>query len=528
MDGNYIIFEDYNNLANVITQSLDNEIDPNKGFYTLVVDADNRFDTETRYIPLDFVSSLSVQSNSDVTSYPLLTGDILTDHKYDKPKVINISGKFSLNGSNTDNFFVGEKTDRLKNIESYFERVQQLGLTLSLICITNDGKPRFKVRNNLVLTSINFRYNLNNIEFTFGLQECFFFDSSSLQAVEYTGDPDLPTYGEFTTLSFSEDVLGAENITSSVCQILWDNGLLAKEFITDYLANLTGLSAVPSMLVSGVVVFAVGMGLLTAHALTAMALKGVALTATLASGIPVVGWIALGVVAIVGIVTLVKKWIQYTERAKMIAEFRSYDEKSLMLQECQRFNDFITSIQNAFDEFVGNNNIKYYSLTSNEKKQEVYISIDGVILRFNFEQDANNYWNLSVTKIGLNDEEVSLTGGSKLIGTRELINLRPNDKLFNINNYNVYCLNKAYAFLELNDDALANMLKDEWEKKSLTYLGYTTEEMESEFDKTKVLNDFKNGGIYKDISQFVFVVTDTDTSTMKNNLESIIKEKLYK
>lgn len=69
------------------------------------------------------------------------------------------------------------------------------------------------------------------------------------------------------------------------------------------------------------------------------------------------------------------------------------------------------------------------------------------------------------------------------------------------------------------------MLVDAWKNGKLGFLGYTTQEMKNVDDipEDDILARFKNEGIYKDLTQFVFVVTNVKLT----ELEDALKDTIY-
>lgn len=505
-----------------ISKSLSNEQN-NESFYTLIVNPDRSqdFDDIARYITFDKVDSLSVQSTSQITSYPLLTGDIMSDHKYDEPKNISISGTFSLNG-NFNNTFVmaGNKQDRLKNIETYFEALQKYGITMSLICNMNGG-TRFKKRDNLMIQGLTFQYGLNNIKFSISLKEVYFFESESDIVIdEYTGDPNMPTLAEFRTLDFAQDVIGESNIDYQAVKALADKGLIDQRFAEDLATG--GWKDFGRGALAGAIIGAfVAAGLIG----TAIA-AGASVGAVVASAFPVGTIIVAAAAVVVGIGSLIAGAIRRQEQAKLIDKFKVYANAADNTKERQRFLKYLNTVEDAYNEIANNNDIKCYGISSNIDKQEMYLNISDDIYRFNFEKDTTDgRWSMKVTNITQNEANIDIKGGTKMTGNNYLLDLQVSDALFMTKKgVAIYLINKVGTLLSgtYTDDELKEMLKSAWSSGSLGYLGYSKEEMQKNKDNpplNELLTKLKNDGIYKDLTQFELVITDVDMDTLKKAFE---------
>lgn len=512
----------------VISKSLPNAQDQNT-FYTLIVDADNQgFDDVKRYIPLDLVNSLSVQSTSQVTSYPLLTGDIMSDHKYDEPKSINISGAFSLNGKQASrgSFVIGDnKNARLVNIENYFETIQKLGKTITLVTSGNT----FKSRSNLIITSLSFNYGINNISFTMQLKEIYFFEALDIEISEYEGDPNLPTLADFKTLDFSQDVIGYETTYSMAINILYSEGIIGAnfgKFFIDWGKGIGIASAIFTAIVLAIAIIVLKLAIKSAAFATLV-------STTLANvSIPVVGWVMAAIGASIIIVAGIISFIKAIKRRHMISEFRVYANKADQDKEGNRFLETLDSIQDSFDEIANNYDIKCYGITSNTNKQEMYLSIDNNTYMFDFEKDTNGYWQMRVTLLdnSENGTTIDLKGGSKMIGQDSIIGMKKDSALFSTkHNVRVYLLNKAYQLKNLDDTQLGEMLNDSWQSGDCDFLGYTKSEMEKNQNNPptkELISRFKQDGIYKDLTKFELIITDYDLTKLEKKLKKAIQNAL--
>lgn len=500
---------------------------PDDSFYTLVINGDNQgFDSETRYIPIDLVSSVRVSASSDITTYPIITGDIISDHKYDNPRSVEISGKFGLNGKyasqeNATFAFSGDKSSRLRNIEEYFFAIRKYGKFISLISSLN-GNTRFSTIDNLVISNLSFTRNFNTIDFTFSLKEVYTYENDNeLDILENVSDPNLPTLAGFKACDFAKDVLSYDAIDEMTTNKLADNGLIAESFflmLTDI--QFTALAITLSVaLILKILMVGANAGLIASSAV-AGATAGLAVAGT----IPVVGWVVLGIGALVLAGLTIWKLIKFCKKSQLINEFKGYKNDKDNANECERLNAMLTNVRNAFNSLASDYSIKFYNFTSNSAKQITYLTIDNEIYSFNAEQISNG-WSLKVINTSDNDSVVSTRGTSRLVGTDNIFAMGLSDSIFGTSKGTyVYVLNKAIAYNSLDDDELDAMLEDAWKTGSLGYLGYTKEEMSNTDDipMEDIKYRFKNDGIYKDLTKFVFVVTNVKLTELETALNDTI------
>lgn len=527
---------DYLTLGSSISKTLPTYDTRNsEAFYTLVIDADNQgFDDVTRYIAIDYCSGITINSSSDITTYPLLTGDILSDHKYDEPVTINLDCVFSLNGKFRDSFTGYEsKMSKLKNIENYFESVKKYGKTISLIYSSN-GYEMFQKRDNLIIKSLTFKPAINSISVSMTLQEVYFFTSTTEIAVAEYVDENLPTYSQFTTLDFTEDVLGSQEVYRLVQNTMLDLGLISKDFFTG-LTNIISLGLIDfdANMVEGIIDFAVISGFITAVAVgvivTSLVKAGVITAVSVLASNPL-GWVVGGVLLIAGFGWCIYKLIKNAKRQSLINSFRLYTLTNQMVDESNRYCETLKKCQEAMDEVAENENLKIYGFSSNINKQDMYLSIDSNTYNFYFEKDSNTLnWTMKVTKIATTEEEIKLNGSSEMIGKNGIFALETKDALFHTDNFvRVYLINTALSLLD-DDESLKSFLNDEWKKGTITYLNYTDEQIaDTENPPSDLLSRYKKDGLYKDLTKYYIIVTDTDIEKLTNKLKDGIYESLKK
>lgn len=517
---------------------------PDDSFYTLIVNGDNQgFDSETRYIPLDVVSSVSISASSDITTYPIINGDIISDHKYDQPKTVEISGTFALNGkwaskANTTFAFSGDKSSRLKNIEDYFFALRKYGKFISLVSSMNGG-TRFTTLDNLAITSLRFTRNFNSMGFTINLKEIYTYENDNeLDILENVSDPTLPCLGAFKSCDFAKDVLTYEGVDQMTIEALSDAGLIAASFAEafyDIVKNqaISTIGIAAAIIIFKILVYALAKFQIISTATAALLNAGGASLAV-AGTIPVIGWVIIGVAALIAVGCVVFSLIKFIKRQSLISEFVAYDSEAENQNESDRFVKVLQTVRSSFNSLVNSNNIKFYNFTSNNSKQTTYLTIDDTIYQFYAEQIANG-WSLKVTNASDNNSDVNTKNTTRLVGSGNLFGLKRSDAIFHTDkNTYVYILNKATVYDEYTDDDLKTMLVDAWKNGQLGYLGYTAEEMKEEMNDTlanELVTKFRNDGIYKDLTKFVFVVTnvklDELEDALKDTISNCFKKEVY-
>lgn len=157
------------------------------------------------YFDLDTCTSKSLNSTATVAQYPVEQGDTIADHMYRNARTLNLAGSFSLAGRNSyegndlytkDNIIGelsgGEKTweqwfeedagelkdlsgvNRLEAIQKVFEYIQAKGILCTVMMCSGkpgDSNTRFKVRDNMALSSIQWREQYNSMSYEFGFTE---------------------------------------------------------------------------------------------------------------------------------------------------------------------------------------------------------------------------------------------------------------------------------------------------------------------------------------------------------------------
>lgn len=352
-------------------------------------------------INFDLISSISVTSSSNLTENTMMNGDIIADHIYREPDEVTISGSYGLFG-NRNIQFSGPR-DKLGNIEEYFENIKNKGYKCSIITrsLLNNSSTRFKTRENMVLTSIEWTHHQTSIEFSLTFTEQ---KTASLQTqnIPYTEeDEDGPEITDGIATSFTEEVLDWEAIYTLIIMLLDEDNMMTDEFK----GELKELSFSESGLIWGVAggVLVIG-GAIAAAAVSnvIVASIGTALGVAAASG--PVGWLVAAAGAIVaGFVCIgigIANAIEENKRKQeLIAaqERRGHDQFQYFEgdderneEELEDFFNFVGGIADYIKTL--DNYITVYKIpTDAQQEMTIYIDDNNYVFKFNKISDSEGY-----------------------------------------------------------------------------------------------------------------------------------------
>lgn len=338
-------------------------------------------------IEFDVVNGHSINASSTITTYPIVDGDTVADHMIRQPTSITINGVFSLYG-NKPTLFSGNE-DRLTNIETYFERIKDEGVMCTLVTMERGGgsssKQRFKVRNNMVLTNINWTEGQSDIKFSFTFTEALTVNLDDIE-IDYT-DENLPAITNPATLDFTDTLINWEEVDKIVIKQLHDLGLCTDDFLIAFQAYVKDLGEVG---LSGLIGGAVGAGL--------------AIALVTAFSIPVAGWIAAGVGFLVGAFVAMFQTAKRKKAEKEygIKTFKAYKNDRKNQQECERFVNYIGNIHRQMEYLE--DVIQVYGIGSNQE-QECILYVDNSYYIFSFKknntqtENGNTIWTCNITDV---------------------------------------------------------------------------------------------------------------------------------
>ena len=349
-------------------------------------DSGNVISKTPKTILLDSIEDVQVDESSQLTTHPIVTGDMVADHMIKEPCSMTISGELSINGSDNINFDGFKPT--LKACQETFGKIKNNAYMCSITKLAmNTNEVRFLQRENMVLTSIQWTERVNSLAFALTFTQALV---TNVQEYEVDmQDENLPAVIEPATLSFSSTLMDWDQVDRLVIDTCATEGLTTDEFMT--MLKSTGTS----FLIGGT---AVGAAVLITY------------IAACAS-VPVAGWVvgvaslAVAGVAIIGygIYSAIKSAVN--SRKYRINQFKKYKNDKKNRQEVERFANFIGDIHNQLMKL--NDAFYVYQISSNEP-QECMLSISDEYYIFAFEKDnVNNKWTVNVTMPARDDSVVA-------------------------------------------------------------------------------------------------------------------------
>lgn len=357
------------------------------GYMCVLIVEDLNGNQET--VNFDLIDNVTIKSSSNLTENAMMNGDIIADHIYREPDEVTISGSYGLFGNRNVQF--SGPWDKLGNVEEYFENIKNKGYRCSIITrsLLNNSSTRFKTRENMVLTDIDWTHNQTSISFTLSFTEQ---KTASLQAqnIPYTEkDEDGPEITDGIAASFTEEVLDWGGVQVLIIKLLNEDNMMTDEFKQE-LQEL-------SFSESG----AAWLGAELAAAVTGLAI-------VLASSGPV-GWaigaiIGIGGAAVclaMGIYNIIKENERKEElqRAQekwgteQFQYFEGNDERNK--EELQRFFDFVGGVADYIKTL--DNYITVYKIPTNaQQEMTIYIDDNNYVFKFNKISESSG-WQLTLS-----------------------------------------------------------------------------------------------------------------------------------
>ena len=442
--------------------------------YSLVVKA--KLDNVEEAFEFDYLDDTSTTLTSEITTHPIVNGDMIADHMYRMPISENVSGKFSLHGNKKYNFGT---SDRLARIQDIFERIKNEGIFCTLVKRNSEtgDESRFKVRENMVLTSITWTESQSTLGFNFGFQEAMTVNIDDFEYDVDVEDEDLPSVVDPEILDFTDEVIDMGQITKIVNDVLLDAGLLTEDFLKS-LGGYVGQGALTGLIVgTGVAIVASGLATAIAGALVAAGVISVS--------VPVVGWIVGAAVAIAaiwwGAVAGVIKAFKRRAMAKKFktTAFKLTGDEEVDEAEYERYIEYINKVILNLEYL--NDHLKVYGVPK-DGPQEMAVYIDNEYYIFSFtKNNVSGEYNLVVKDV----DDVELYNGSNLgeIACNTLDECVDSKPLFKTKNsgHQIFLLNRKVAELELK-----NASKEDLEKatKDLSnYIIFDSQVNMSEFNE---------------------------------------------
>lgn len=328
-------------------------------------------------IEFDKINPPTFNDTSEITSQPMVSGDVISDHMFRQPQTVSLSGTFSLLG-NKPTIFYGPN-DRLTNIEETFTKIKNEGIfcTLTTLSRNNNLDSRYMTRKNMVLYGISWTENQSSVDFRFDFKEVLLATINVVSPLYDVKDENLPDLVEAKRLNFTDTLLNQEDVIKYVIKELGEVGLYEPEFLDSVGAYVKRCAVSLGGFYAGA-----GIGFVAGIVVLKLII-GVAAT------IPVWGWVVAGVAAIIGgfvafFQTLNRKNIEKVYGIKKFKKYRN-DEKNE--KECKRFVEYIGNISNQLTML--NDVISIYGCGEDENQQCI-IEIDGEYYNFKFVRNNTN------------------------------------------------------------------------------------------------------------------------------------------
>lgn len=207
---------------------------------------------------LDTVDDVNVRSSSTLTQHPIVDGSMVSDHMFENPTQISITGVFPLEGNKKQNIERTTSGSQLANVEDLFERLKREGIRCEIVKISSiDQQIRFLRRANMVLTNITWNENINTLGYSFTFVEA---QTVEVKVANITqADEDVPNITYPVTVSFTESIIDKNYITYTLISYLYEKGIITTRFL-NYLQSISpeaferiGLSKLQSNSISAIV-----------------------------------------------------------------------------------------------------------------------------------------------------------------------------------------------------------------------------------------------------------------------------------
>lgn len=331
---------------------------------------------------LDAVDNFQVAGQNEMTSHPMVTGDVVGDHIIVQPCQITFNGTISLNASSP--------VKSLSSIQKIFEDLKDNGTLCTVAKVkTANNEFRFLKRNNMVLTGIVWTEHINSVDFNFTFNQALL---DNVAVTQVAAGKFLPDIVEPRTLTFQGTLISTEELYNEIIKALINSGVVEEQFWEQAINSgvLAGVAAV------GAVAAFTAAGMTTVISGTAV---GAAIAAAGASSsIPVAGWVVAGVillsVAAWGITNLIMEAIEAgnLKFKAFKADFEDYEKERA---ENERFASMMDQIYTQVS--VVNDWFRCYGFDSDDS-QECMLNIGGTYHVFTFTRNnVASKWTCTVT-----------------------------------------------------------------------------------------------------------------------------------
>ena len=399
--------------------------------------------TSLTAIEFDVIKSKTIDSSSDLTTYPTVLGDTIADHTTRKPKTITLAGKFGIYGNKPTEFNVGGY-DRLTNVQKFFEYLQENAILCTIVTRFrgNDKTERFESRTNMFLNNINWTEEQSTLDFNMTFTQALLFNtenSISDEDYERFTKENLPLQSEPSTLSFANEILDTSSISTMIITVLREAGLMTDDFLLAW-----SQSQIATESDFGNVLTSIGVGGLIAAGSTA-AIGGLILSGAFTMGATlIVAAIAAGILAVICIASGNALSNDAASKKYKIEQFKLYGEDERDEKEIERFTEYVSNIRKQL--MLLDDYISVYTIAANEV-QECSVYLGNNYYTFIFTKNNNtNEWELTVKELG-NESSTKLPKNIKVKSKAisDYSNCKSANKLFSTSEtgYEVYLLNLA-------------------------------------------------------------------------------------
>lgn len=341
---------------------------------------------------LDAVEGFQITENNEMTSHPMVSGDVVGDHIIVHPCSISFSGSISLNASSP--------VKSLSTVQKIFEDLKDDGILCTVAKVkTSNNEFRFLKRQNMVLTGIVWTEKINSLDFNFVFTQVLL---DNVQVTEVSKEKFLPDVIKPRTLTFQGTLISAEDLYKQIIQALIETKVVDIKFLEQAEIGI-GLLGVG---IAGA--FVLGSAASTALAASA---TGLAAAGAASSTVPVAGWVvaagAFAAAAALGLTLIITEAIEASKlKFKAFkADFKDYEEERA---ENERFAKMMDAIYEHVS--IVNEWFKYYSFESDEP-QSCMLNIGGTyhVLTFN-RNNIDEAWVCDITSFdGSGESQVCST-----------------------------------------------------------------------------------------------------------------------
>ena len=372
---------------------------------------------EETLIEFDRIDPPTFNDNSEITSQPMVSGDVVSDHMFRQPQTVSISGSFGIMG-NRPTIFYGPN-DRLTNIEETFTKIKNEGVfcTLTTLSRKDNAESRYMTRKNMVLYSISWTENQSSVDFRFDFKEVLLATINVASLLYDVTDDNLPSLVDAKRLNFTDTLMDMNDVYKYVIGKLCEVGLVTEEFLIQLGQKLDQYSKEHDITYN---ITNVGK-VLAANAIgsTVGLVVGIIIIKTIigvGAAIPVWGWIVAGIAAAIGgIISLGTAIARYRKQKEFgTSKFKIYKDASKQDNENERFLNYIGNIGKQLTML--NDVIDVYGC-SEDGNQQCIIEIDGDYYNFKFvRNNINKYYDLTIEDM----QETVINSQNQITGLKTL------------------------------------------------------------------------------------------------------------